>query len=183
MTTSKHLPQQIEGNRITLRRFTMADAEPFYKFLREDDNVRYMFFTDNQRTKDGAIGLVKWVTGTYDTDDPACILVIADKSTGDYVGHIGAATLKDSTDTEIFYTLLPQHRGKGYMNEAVKTFLGYLFEEGIHTAVAIIVPDNTASIKVMERLHAQFAGDFEIHGQPGLRYEITRAIFERWGSG
>lgn len=181
--TPKHLPRQIDGDRIVLRRFTMADAEPFYKFLRDDDNVRYMFFADEHRTRDGAFGLVEWVVNAYDTDNPACIFVIADKTTGDYIGHIGAQTMKDSTDTEIFYTLLPQHRGKGYMTEAVKTFLSYLFEEGIHTAVAIILPDNIASIRVVERLNAHCAGDFEIHGQPGLRYEIPREIFERWASG
>lgn len=182
MTVPKTLPQQIEADRIVLRRITMADAAPFYEFVRDDDNVRYMFFQDEQRTEEGATGMVEWVVNAYDTDDPVCIFAIADKETGDYLGNLGAQTMEGTSDTEFFYALLPAYRGKGYVTEAVKTFLSYLFGEGLHTAVAIIVPENEASIRVVNRLQAIYIGEVEIHGNPGLRYEVTREIFERWGS-
>ena len=180
--TPKSIPQQIVANRLMLRRLMMADADAFYEFVSVDENVRYMFFEDEQRTQDGSRGMVEWVVNAYDSEEPVCIFAIADKDTGVYLGNLGAQTMEGTSDTEVFYALLPQYRGQGYVTEAVKTFLGYLFGEGIHTAVAIIVPENAASIRVVERLDARFAGECEIHGQAGLRYEIDKTIVERWDS-
>lgn len=176
----KKLPTKIEADRVVLRRIRMDDAEPFYSFV-SDESARYMFFTDEQRTQEGATDMVEWVVNAYDTDAPSCIFAIADKKTGDYMGNLGAETMEGTSDTEFFYTLLPQYRGHGYVTEAVRTFLMFLFDEGIQTAVAIIVPDNEVSIHVIARLQAHLVGDYEIHGQRGLRYEINRETVQQWG--
>lgn len=179
--TPKKIPEQIDADRLILRRIRMDDAEPFYAFVSNYESAKYMFFEDEQRTKEDARGMVEWVANAYDTDEPTCILAIADKKTGDYMGNLGAQTMEGTTDTEFFYALLPQYRGKGYVTEAVKTFLTFLFDEGIQMAVAIIVPENEASLRVMARLQARLIGDYEIHGQRGLRYEINRETCQQWG--
>ena len=126
--TLKKNPEQIEAGRLVLRRIRLDDADPFYEFVSDDESAKYMFFEDEQRTKEGARGMVEWVANAYDTDEPTCILTIADKKTGDYMGNLGAQTMEGTTDTEFFYTLLPQYRGKGYVTEAVRTFLIFLFD-------------------------------------------------------
>lgn len=176
----KALPEQIEGERVCLRRITMADAKPFYDFVHDDENVQYMFFTDEQRSKEGATSMVEWVVNAYDTGESICIYAIADVETGEYMGNLGAQTMEGTDDTEFFYSLLPQFRGQGYVTEAVRLFLRFLFDEGIQMAVAIIIPENKTSIQVVERLKARFAGDCLIHGNQGLRYEIDQAIVQEW---
>jgi len=176
----KSLPQTIAAETCALRRLTMADAEPFYRFVSDDDSVQYMFFEDEQRTKDGARGMVEWVVNAYDTDESVCIFAIADKATGEYMGNLGAQTIKDTDETEFFYALLPQFRGQGHVTSAVKAFLRFMFDKGIQLAVAFIVPENSASIRVVNRLNARFAGEAELHGTPAVRYDIDRTIVKSW---
>ncbi len=178
--TPKTLPQTIDAKKSTLRHLTESDAEPFYRFVSNDDNVRYMFFEEEQRTVEGAKGMIEWVVNAYESDDPVCIYAIADKATGAYMGNLGAQTMEGTDDTEFFYALLPEYRGQGYVTDAVKAFVTYLFDEGIQLAVAIIVPENDASTQVVNRLGARFAGDCLIHGNAGLRYEIDRPLMETW---
>lgn len=178
--TPKTLPKTIEAQSCVLRRIRMDDADPFYRFVSDDESVQYMFFEDEQRTREGSKGMIEWVINAYETDDPVCIFAIADKDTGDYMGNLGAQTMKGTEDTEFFYALLPEYRGKGYVTDAVRTFVRWLFDEGIKLAVAIIVPENDASQQVMKRLNARFAGECLIHGNAGLRYEVDRAIVDTW---
>lgn len=178
----KTIPERINSKRLILRRIQPEDTQPFYNFLRDDDNVRFMFFTDEQRTFEGAKSMIDWTINSYDSDEPVCIFAIADKVTGDYMGNLGAQPMEGTSDTEFFYTLLPKYRGQGYVTEALEVFLSFLFEEGIQQAVAIIVPGNDASIRVVNHFNARFAGEVEIHGNAGLRYEIDHAIFQEWKS-
>lgn len=174
------LPHVINAEKSMLRRITMDDAQPFYRFVHDDENVRYMFFEDEQRTVEGSKAMIQWVVDAYDSDNPVCIYAIADNMTGDYLGNLGAQTMEGTDDTEIFYALLPEHRGKGIVTDAVRTFVKYLFDEGIQLAVAIIVPENVPSIQVVNRLDARFAEECLIHGKAGLRYEIDKAIVKSW---
>ncbi len=178
--TPKKLPKVIEGQKVNLRRIRTEDIEPFYRFVNDDENVQYMFFEDEQRTREGARGMVEWVVNAYETDEPVCIFAIADKDTDEYMGNLGAQTMKNTDDTEFFYALLPKYRGHGYVTDAVRTFVSYLFGAGIRLAVAIIVPENVASKQVMARLDAKFAGHCLIHGEAGLRYEIDQDIVNIW---
>jgi [ribosomal protein S5]-alanine N-acetyltransferase len=177
----KAIPAKIEAERIDLRCLRLADVEPFYEFV-HDESAKYLYFTDEQRTRDGARELVESVIDSYDTDSPSSIFAISDKETGDFVGHVGATSIENTNDLELFYALLPKYRGKGYVTDAVRTFIAFLLDSDIETVVAIIELENEASIAVMTRLHARFAGECEIHGNLGHRYEFYREITQLWSS-
>ena len=54
---------------------------------------------------------------------------------------------------EIGYILAPSHQGRGLMTEAVEALVAYcLGELAAHRIEALIHPDNTASIRLVERL-------------------------------
>jgi ribosomal-protein-alanine N-acetyltransferase len=51
------------------------------------------------------------------------------------------------------YDLLPEHRRKGIMTEAMRAALGHGFVAmGLHRVEALVDPVNTASIRLVERL-------------------------------
>lgn len=176
----KVLPERIVSKRILLRRIQVGDTLPFYEFLRDEDNVRYMFYSEEQRTLEGAKMLVDETIASYDTPDPACSFAIADFARGDYLGHIGAQAFQNTSDMEIFYTLLPQYRGQGYVTEALEAFLDYLFADGTMRVVAIIMPENVSSRRVINRFGAECAGEIVVHGKIALRYGLDRETFEQW---
>ena len=54
---------------------------------------------------------------------------------------------------EIGYILAPAQQGRGLMTEAVAALVAYCFGElAVHRIEALIHPDNTASIRLVERL-------------------------------
>jgi [ribosomal protein S5]-alanine N-acetyltransferase len=54
---------------------------------------------------------------------------------------------------DLGYILAPQHQGKGYGTEAVRAVLDYCVGRlGAHRVQALVHPDNTASIRLVERL-------------------------------
>jgi RimJ/RimL family protein N-acetyltransferase len=169
-----NVPQQIETDRLLLRRLTDADIQPFYRFLSDPDSTRYMAFTDEQKTNEGATAMVEATIASYDTDAAIFVLAITLKDSGEYIGSLGASPDPDADATEIFYTLLPEYRGKGYAVEATKHLVDYLQnEEQASRITAYVMTDNAPSIRVAERLGMTFDADVVREGHEGSRYLLT----------
>jgi RimJ/RimL family protein N-acetyltransferase len=166
-----NVPQQIETDRLLLRRLTDADIQPFYRFLSDPDSTRYMAFTDEQKTNEGATAMVEATIASYDTDAAIFVLAITLKDSGEYIGSLGASPDPDADATEIFYTLLPEYRGKGYAVEATKHLVDYLQnKEQASRITAYVMTDNAPSIRVAERLGMTFDADVVREGHEGSRY-------------
>ena len=76
---------------------------------------------------------------------------------------IGTCTLfhldPDNRRAEIGYALGSENWGKGYMGDALKLLLNFCFDNlNLHRLEADVDPQNTASIKVLERLGFQREG-------------------------
>lgn len=93
-------------------------------------------------------------------------------------GHAGPMQL-DDTDIEMTWTLWDKaHEGKGFATEAARTIINHYFKQGWDQLVAYIEGDNTASLRVAERLGAKpdltrAPPDFL---RDGRRYLITREV-------
>jgi len=59
----------------------------------------------------------------------------------------------------IGYKLLPEYTGKGYATQAVKRLTDEaITDEELHRIVAYVQPDNTASIRVLEKCGFEYEG-------------------------
>lgn len=171
------VPEKLKTERLILRRLVPEDVQPFYDFISDDDATRYMVFTPEQRTYEGAKGMIDYSISAYDTDEAVFVLAIADQA-GNYLGSLGAAPTESPQEVEFFYTLLPQYHGKGYATEATRKLMRYLFETtSAEALVAYVFHDNAASIRVLERLGLANMGDVMREGNAGLKYKITRDEF------
>ena len=84
--------------------------------------------------------------------------VIILKSTKERIGTVGLIDRDGIEGIEIGYGMLPGFRGKGYALEAAKAIFNHAQNSfHIHKIVAIVNPNNIASIHLLEKL--------------GLRYE------------
>ena len=155
-----NVPREILTDRLRLRCHTLEDLEPFATFLEDPESTRYMPFTDEQKTRDGAEQMLSYVILSYDSDDPICSLTIADRRTDEYLGSCGLSP--DQDGVELYYTLLAPHRGQGFATEAASALLQYLWETtNTHRAVAHVMPENEASVRVAQRLGFIDAGPIE----------------------
>lgn len=81
------------------------------------------------------------------------IWVMVDTATATIVGDIGfMGPPGDDGAVEIGYSVVPERRRLGYASEAASALVEWAFRHGVRAVVAGVVdPDNTASIRVLER--------------------------------
>lgn len=65
-------------------------------------------------------------------------------------GFLGAPDLQGTV--EIRYSIVPAYRNRGLATEAIRALTAWAIEQpGVHRVVAACEPDNTASIRVLEK--------------------------------
>ncbi len=92
-----------------------------------------------------------------------CVVQYILEENGDPAGQI-RYTIEDGT-AEIGYSISPDHRGRGLATEMIRISLKELTleREDVKTILARVKPENTASIRVFEKLGFLRSGDsFEI---------------------
>ena len=154
--------------RLLHRAFNIDDAEVFYTLNSDPDVMRY--------TGDNTLASVeeaKRAIGNYPDFDRvgygrwASIL----KDTQQVVGFCGLKYLPDVDEVDIGYRFLPSHWGMGLATEASSACLEFGFRViGLTRIVAFVMPENTASIRVLEKTGMKFECAFDYDGIPALRY-------------
>lgn len=97
------------------------------------------------------------------------------KETGALIGHCGLQPLREVGEIEVGYLVVPEHRGKGIATEAARAAVGYGFKKlGLPRIVAIALPENTASIRVMEKLGMEYEKNISRKGLEFVLYALER---------
>jgi len=179
-----HIPEKIETERLLIRPFALQDLEPFWSFMGDPESTRYMVFTDDQKTYEGAKTMLEMVIASYDGEEPVCALAITDRRSGDYIGSCGLSPLAEPDEVECYYTVLPRYWGKGYATEATTALQKYAFTElGVSRVVAFVMEENPASIRIAEKVGMTFDGMVQREDvmTPGLRYSVATEDFSHHG--
>lgn len=87
-----------------------------------------------------------------------------EKESGRFIGLCGLSWLEDKSDVEVSYLFEKEAWGRGYATETAKAIIDYGFNSaGLKRLVALVYPQNTPSIHVIEKL--------------GMKYECDRIFF------
>ena len=139
---AKHLPC-METERLILDRIKETDKEDYFNNISHDKKVLETFvcrYAESLETFDFSTYLGR--------DD---LFAIRLKATGRLIGIILYFDEADGA-CEIGYGIGSQHWNRGYVTEAVRRFLAYLFDEkGLKTVTASYFTGNDASRRVMEK--------------------------------
>ena len=104
----------------------------------------------------------------------ACVL----KDTQSVVGFCGLKYLTDLDAVDVGYRFLPQYWGHGFATEACIASLEFGFEIlQLEKIIAMVLPANVASIRVLEKSGMQFDGEHMYDGMNVFRYLKTRRLF------
>lgn len=142
----------LETDRLILRPFRIEDAvEMFSGWASDPEVTKYLTWnthTDVEETKQVLNG---WIT-EYEKPERlnfAIVLKREDKLIGgiDVVGYIGGA----GGTPVIGYNLSRKYWGNGYMTEACRCVLAYLFSRGYSEIRIDAMVDNMASNKVIQK--------------------------------
>lgn len=143
----------IESMRLILRRFKDSDLPTLFAYRNDPEVARYQSWsvTDKAGLQDFIQSQRPLQPGT-----PAewFQFAVELKSTGELIGDCALKVSKeDIHQGEIGFTLAREHQGKGLAAEAVSALLDYAFTKlELHRIIAITDCENSASIRLLERL-------------------------------
>lgn len=171
--SARWIPPALHGPRVTVRPFEEADWPGFRAFMDDAEATRYLLFSDEQRTEDGARELFDGVRASYASAEPVCALCIA-LPEGGFIGSCGASSIEPRC-CEIYYSLLPAQWAQGYAIEAVKLIVPYLVTQcGMREIRAYTHPSNEASARVAVRAGFERVGPapHPHHGVEGVLHRL-----------
>jgi aminoglycoside 6'-N-acetyltransferase len=144
----------LETERLILRSFEDADAQPFAEYRSDPDVARYQgwdipystaramqFIDELKQTQPGTPG--EWFQ-----------IALQLRTSAQLIGDCAFCVLGDVPgQAEIGFTLARRYQGHGYATEAVTRLLDYLFDDlKLHRVRAVCEVENLASARLLERL-------------------------------
>ncbi len=161
------IPKRIETKRLVLRAFDLKDAEEYYDLEQEGLNLHMAQFlpgTPNLGLRgEGIHEMREKIRTTNDRweDDLEYRFLIRERGKETIIGQIGITSIIRNVAQSAFigYWIGHQWLGQGYATEATAALLGFAFEQvKLHRISIWIAPENTASLRVVEKLDLRFEG-------------------------
>lgn len=162
----------LQTERLVLREFVEEDAEDFYVLGSDPEIVRYTQdpgggFRDLDHAREILISHPMADYARHGFGRWACCL----REDGALIGFAGLKYLEELREVDLGYRLIPEHWGRGLATEVCRPVLRYGFDTlGLDRIIALVHPDNAASIRVLEKLGMQRDGELEDDGVVVHRY-------------
>ena len=158
---------RIETDRLVLREQTPDDAAFVLTLVNDPDWLRYIG-DRGVRTLGDARVYVQNAIGSYRRDGFGLWLVEA-RGDAAPVGLCGLIKRDSLEDVDLGFAFLPAYRGRGYASEAATAVLDHGWRVlGLRRVVAIVSPDNAASVRVLEGLGFTFDRPVRLPGGDGV---------------
>ncbi|MCU0324351.1 MAG: GNAT family N-acetyltransferase [Spirosomaceae bacterium] len=146
----------LETERLLLRQFTLADAPFIFELLNTPTWLRFIGDRGVRSLEDAENYLRGGSIKSYEVNGFGFYAVI-EKESQKMIGMCGLIKRDGLDDIDIGFAFLPDVIGKGYGTEAAQAMLKYSFNQlKIRRLVAIVNPDNDASISVIKKIGMQF---------------------------
>jgi RimJ/RimL family protein N-acetyltransferase len=172
--------ETLETARLTLRMLRESDFEEYAEMSADPEVMRYI--GDGQALarpmawRNMALMVGHWALRGYG------VWAAEERASGALVGRIGFWYPDGWPGFELGWVLRRQFWGRGYATEGARAALGLAFTRLRQPhVVSLIHPNNSASVRVAERLGERPVGTTEVFGRPALVYRITRGEWQAAG--
>ncbi len=170
-------PLILETSRLILRPPTLEDLPSWIRFAGDEETMRYL---GGVQSPSFAWRSLMTMIGAWTAHGYAMFSVI-EKSSGQWMGRIGAWQPFEWPGTEVGWGLHADYWHKGFALEAAAASTNWVFEtlewsEVIHT----IVPENTASIALAERLGSRYQRQAMLPAPLDIDVGIWQQTREQW---
>ena len=163
----------IETKRLILRQFRPSDSSPYAAMCADPEVMRYLGTGQTLSALDAwrsfAFFVGHWKLLGYGP------FAVEEKTSGRFIGRIGFYNPPSWPGFELGWVLARDSWGQGYATEGASAALRVAFEDlNRDHVISLIQPDNTASVRVAERIGETFEGKIELRGNDVLVYGIRR---------
>ena len=152
--------EYIETERLILRKFRKDDASKMFDNWANDPEVtKYMTWDAHPNVKVTKMIIDNWLE-EYKKETTAryCITI---KGSDEPLGSIDIVNIFDGVP-EVGYCISKKYWNKGYMTEACKAFVHYLFELGYPKVCICAFKENIASNRVIQKCGLKFIKEFKM---------------------
>ena len=164
--------EDIETDRLFLRKFTYEDAKSMLNNWVADDNIQHMYGEPSYKTYEAVRSLLdKYIEGY--NDEHFFRWAVTEKGSGECIGQI-AYFLVDRNNHfgEIEYCIGSSYQGRGYASEVTRAVIDYGFDRiGFHKVQICVRPSNTPSRKVIEKCGFEYEGTLRDYFYMDGKYE------------
>ncbi len=158
----------LKTEHLTLRFLEEDDKEAIFSNINHDEEVlKYYVASYEEKPEDFSL---KNLIERFKQNE-MYIFAIVLRESGEVIGNILQCNRPNYCmhTVEVGYAIGKKYWNKGYMSEALKAMIGFLFEKGVHKFVACHMIENAASGRVMEKCGMKYEGrkidDLFYHGR------------------
>lgn len=166
--------EYLETERTLMRPLILADANDFYTLNLDPEVLKF--------TGDKPFDHLRAATdflSRYDQYEKYGVgrFTVLDKSNLEFIGWCGLKYSPDKNEYDIGFRFYRQHWNKGFATETAKKCLDFgLNQLHLTTIVGRAMAQNTASIKVLQKIGMTFRENFDFEGQKGVIYELNQQV-------
>jgi RimJ/RimL family protein N-acetyltransferase len=155
--------------RLVLRRWREDDLDEYAKLVADPDVNRYLGGPTDRASAWRQIAIFIGHRELRGWTSSA----VVERSSGRLVGRGGLWAPEGWPGIEIGWILHPSVWGRGYATEFGRAVRDQAFGVlGIRHLIWLVHPDNAASLRVAEKLGADYERDYELNGTPCLLYRL-----------
>lgn len=152
----------LSTERLTIRPFTLDDDAFVLALLNDPDWLRYIGDRGVRTREDARRQITDKYLASY-TRDGVGLMAVTLHDQPAAIGMCGLIKREGLADVDIGFAFLPAYRAHGYAREAAEAVLAYGRDTlKIQRVVAITLPENVASIRLLEKIGLRFESHVQI---------------------
>lgn len=166
----------LETERLRIRNFALGDSAFILRLLNEPSFIQYIADKGARTLDQAGDYLLNGPIKSYETHGHG-LYAVELQGSSELIGMCGLIKREQFADIDLGYAFLPEFWSKGYAHEAASAVLAYGERSlGLTGTIALVSPDNTPSIKLLEKLGFAYSREIKMdEGDPGT------ALYERKG--
>lgn len=165
-----------ETERLLIRKFTPEDLEKLIELRSDLEVIKYLGGTRLQNREAITKRLQFYIDCYARYGYGMCALIW--KETGEMFGWCGLQPLEETGETEVGYGMIREFWGRGIGFECARAWLAYGFEKAnLERIVAVAVPENTGSWRIMEKCGMKYEKTEEHYGEECVFYAVSKDEF------
>ena len=176
MSDSPHII--LETNRLLLRRLEKSDLDALFALYSDEETRQY--FPEKTLNVEETSQELEWFLSGHPQHPELGLWATTLKETEQFIGRCGLLpwSINGQSEIEIAFLLDKTFWGQGFATEAARGIVNYGFEHlGLSRLICLIDPQNTASIRVAERIGMtleQTLDGIDGDGIPTLMYALRK---------
>jgi len=162
----------LQTPRLILRRFTQADAPLLLQLNSDPEVLKYLHEPALQNEEHAKTILTTIILPQYQNNLGRWAIHL--KTTHEFIGWCGLKYLIETDEIDLGYRLIKSAWGKGFAYEAAQHCLHYGFNQlHLKTITGRAHIENTASLKILEKIGMQFIKEEIVDGCPVKTYRLN----------